>query len=317
MKYPFNLLSISLAATLLASCEYKDFIEKEIQSVNINIDWQGVDSVPRSTRVVFFPDKETMLNTQVAASIAFDVMGNSRFIQLPIGHYDVVAYNNDTEHVEVTDAGVRETMNAVTGIHTTRANFVSQDSRDTLDIGEYQVADYPDYLVQAHYEDFSVMPTDTVPQLYLQADSAVVEVSLEVRGLRSLDFVYQIKGTISNVPATYRIGTGRVAEKPSTVIFNATHDRTTVTASFFLFGTEVEDSKDDTHVVTLFFWMDDGRVYIPIDVTEEVREARRQGTRKIRVSVEQNCDIRENITGSGGFHLHVDDWVDEQIDLQL
>ena len=102
---PHNIGMLAMSAVLTAglySCEYKDLEDGSVLNpVTINFDFNAVDSFPNAMRVAFYPVDDLARANMTKGYTLFDLPKTiwPAQVQLPAGIYDVVAWNNDTEHV--------------------------------------------------------------------------------------------------------------------------------------------------------------------------------------------------------------------------
>ena len=147
------MMAISALITAgVSSCEYKDLDDgSELNAVTIDFDMKSkIDSIPGSMRVAFYP-VDALAKANMNKGYTFFDLPQSIWpatVQLPAGIYDVVAWNNDTEHVLTEKYGSQVTLHATTPPYNSRGTFDTPNILDSLYNGQ-RVLDYPDYMVHA------------------------------------------------------------------------------------------------------------------------------------------------------------------------
>jgi hypothetical protein len=88
-----------------------------------------------------------------------------------------------------------------------------------------------------------------------------------------------------------------------------------VYGSFYVFGIEPTMLQDLSHKMVLFFWMDQAKIYLPIDETE-VFEAYRREDRKIVIDVPSlGIDLRDYVSTKNTFNVDLDEWENINVDV--
>ena len=93
-----------------------------------------------------------------------------------------------------------------------------------------------------------------------------------------------------------------------TVMFDAqAHEAdSTVTAKFWVFGTEPSDL---SHKMVFFFWVTGNQVYIPLDVTKAFARATRDDTYLLIESQDLGIDLEDYVRQGGtGWTVDAEDW---------
>lgn len=320
---PHNVGVLAMSAVLTAglySCEYKDLDEgSELNSVTLDFTWENVDSIPLAMRVAFYPaDAATQANFNKGYTF-FDLPRTiwPATIQLSAGSYFVTAWNNDTEHV-LTDKYVSQTtLHATTPAYNSRGSLDTPSVLDSLYNGQ-KVLDYPDYMVHANkVNEFEVVYAANNQELVLHPDSMVVTVDYKVHGIGGLSWVKQARGAIDNVAGKRFMAYPNRTEDPVAVMFDCKYNEedSLVYGSFYVFGIEPTETEKLSHKMVLFFWMDGGKVYLPIDVTKAF-DAYRRENKKILIDIASlGIDLRDYISSKNTFDIELDEWEDVSIDI--
>lgn len=318
----YGTIKAFMAITLLAglaACEYKD-LDEGLSRVDFTLDFshERVESTPASYRVAFFPaDEETRGNITRGYRL-FDVKNEPTVLSLPAGNYKVTAWNNDTEHVLTEGYGSKESLYATTMRYRSMGGYEMPKVVDSLFHG-MPVLDYPDYMVHANEENFTLYE-EPGQRLTLHPDSMVITVDIKARGIRGLEWVREARGSISNVAGTRFIGEDNLTKDTVVVMFECQCDfnDSTVTAHFWLFGMEPTGAKLDHRIIFVFyFWLDNGKVYLPVDVTDIIREEQEKG-KKDHIEIvlpELDINLKDYVTSKSAYSVDVDDWDDVYIDI--
>ena len=298
-------LIVLMAVVLLSSCDYKDFgCPPSPRKVNVllHFDWKAVDSIPKSMRVVFYPEH---YETYAQGYTFFDVLNRDTVIQISTGKYNITSWNLDTEYV-ITSGFSRQPMAyATTGSYSPHGNETVPAVLDSIFPGQ-RVIDYPDYMVHGNLRDCMILndTTITVPQ-----DSMVVTVEVRFNGIRHTELVENVRGTISNVAARRYMSYDNQTEESVAVMFdgNAPSGEDRLTARFWIFGKEPTDEGRMRHKIVMFVWLKGGQVFIPVDVTDVMAKYSRDDKYILIDTKDLNIDLLDYLR-SGGMTVAADDW---------
>lgn len=310
----------ALLAALLASCEYQSLeVAETMERAEFTLDFSHnrVDSIPSVYRVAFYPADQVTMENITTGYMLFDLVTGSHNISLPVGNYKVTAWNHDAVHVLTNGFGTRDLLTATTQQYLSRGMYDTPKVVDSLYHGQ-KILDYPDYMVHANVDSFTLEKDRVGQKLILHPDSMVVTVNLNIGGIRGLAEVLEARGSINNVAGRRYIAQDNFTEDSVVVIFdcNVLPETNTVKAKFYLFGLEPTDFPGLEHKIILYFWLNNGKVYIPLDVTSLVAKAGR--TKVLNVQVEDlNIDLREYVSSSSGYEVSVDEWDNIHIGIDL
>ena len=307
------ILTCVLIMTSLCACEYKDFIEDEGDTVSFNVDfdWQNVDSIPSSMRVVFYPDDAETMAKMTQGYRIFDVQNKITEVFLPTGNYKAIAFNNDTEHLTTEDYGMYGLLYASTINYESRGIY---DKPNVIDsIYDFQdIRDYPDYMVQGS-QSFSLNLADYDKVLTFTPDSIVTTVNITFNGIGGLSWVRDIRGAI-DLTMNKRFLNRDELEEPAVNMFNCEYNDSLVTAKFYVFGME-QSILQYQHKLTLFFWMNQGKVFVPMTLDSERITFYSEEPHRISIGVQMDLDLRDFFAERNGFEIEVDEWEDISIDV--
>lgn len=322
--------SIFLIAVLVgvcSSCEYKN-LEDEIildtYPVKVDFSWENVDSIPKSYRLAVYPaDKSTYINKEKRA--VFDIYNKRHTIYLPIGNYNMVAWNNDGEHIITAGYDEQRTL------HATTQSLITQESTiptviDSLFV-QKDVRDNPDYLTHHVADNFTVIKTDNSDDntVILYPDSMVIRVDVRVHGIGGLTWIRQAKGLLNDVAAKRYLSYEKLTEDTCAVMFDCNWKErdSLVYSTFYIFDkfdnlNKVKNiTKEKQQYMYLFFWLDQGNVYIPINISKFLAEREEDGKLIVIDVPSLGIDLRNFMSSDSGFFISVDEWEGEYVDIGI
>lgn len=308
----YALMAITMAAMTFTACEYKDFGDeggssKRKTKFMLIFDWDKIDSIPQSMRVVFYPHD---LSQYAQGYTTFDVLNRDTTIELPAGIYDVTAWNNDMEHVITSTYTKQEATYATTGNYSPHGDANIPKALDSLYHGQ-RVLDYPDYMVHANRMLFELSEKDNIHRLVLAPDSMVVTVEVKLHGIAGLEWCRNIRGTINNVTGKRFMAYDNLTADTVAIMFDAqAHaEDSTVTAKFWVFGLEPTDLTSLQHKMIFFFWITGNQLYVPLDVTNIIARAKKDDTYVLIESPDLNIDLKDYVReGDTGWTVDAEDW---------
>lgn len=323
IKASYMAMTVTISALTLASCDYKDIEGGEIlpgsEALDIDFDFSRVDSIPRSYTVMFYSlDEEgNALEGEVTRR---DVVGRKTTVRVPPGDYAITAWNNDTHHVTVPGLNDRDSLYATTLTLDTRARNDPKTVIDSIFSGQ-RLYDYPDYMVHANVEEFTVNRNPAEQQtLTLQPDSMVITVNCHIGGVRGLAWCSRVKGAMSNVSGKRYIASHDRRENPVAVMFESSYDKDndTLDGTFFIFGLSERIEPEATDRLVLFFWLPKTCFFYPIDISGQLERYRGKEVSHIDIIIEDlGIDLKDYLGGQGMFNLNVEDWHDIDIDIRM
>lgn len=318
IKYFFLMV---LTAMSICSCDFKDVDDSGMGYVDVDFDFSKVDSVPKSMKVVFYPVGGIALDMIKQGYTTMDWSLNHKRISLPNGVYNVTAFSIDGEHVFYTDIDIREKLKLITD----RFDFgditrvaTPESVVDSIYSGS-ELLYTPNYVVKANENYFYVNDLVETNPLVMKVDSMTSTVKITITGIEGLQFVSNCSGVLGGL-AKYGQPLKDGAATDSTamgfpVVVNAAEKE--IKAEFQVWGIDPVDALGDTqHKLTLFFWMDDAKVFVVKDVTEAMKSARfENGIMYVDIDIDMN--VRESVGGSGGFDINLSPWDEENVDIGM
>lgn len=305
-----GLVAVALGAAVLSSCQYKDLDDEDQWArrayVTIGFDWDAVDSIPSEMRVAFYPSGSSDYSQGYTL---FDVLNRDTVVRLAAGVYDVTAWNRDCHHVITSGYSIRENIYATTPEYGSYGLYTMQAILDSIYEGQ-KVLDYPDYMVHANRTQIQILQDATSQKVVLNPDSMVLTIDVRLKTIKGLENVKGIRGAINNIRGKRYMAFDNRTEEDVAVAFQAIpHVKdSTVTARFWVFGITPRDLRNRTMVT--FFWMNGGRAYLPLDVSEFFETA---GDDENHITIDfpdLDIDLNDYIQ-TGGMVVDVDDWNDE------
>ena len=313
MKRYTAILAAAMLAVLTA-CEYKslgDTYEIPVDSkrrITIHYEWDRVDSVPPSMRVVFYPNDPSPYPRSYQL---LDILSRDTTVYVGMGSYDVVAWNNDCEHVLTPwqQMSQASTVLATTAPYSTHGSTTIPKVLDSLYNGQ-KVLDYPDYMVHSVAQPFTVVNSPGEQVLTLTPDSMVVTIHVRLAKIAGLEYCQRIRGSVNNVTEKRYMAYDNKREGIVATIFDAQPclADSSVNATFWVFGIE-----PDYHTLMTFFWLDGGQLYLTLDVTDILNDLDLTGS-EITIDIpDLDINLEDYIIKNGsGFVVDADDWQDVQ-----
>ena len=318
---PIITAAVLLLSAGLSSCEYKELDDGSILStVTLDFDTQNVGQSPTAMRAVFYPaDQLTMTNMTMGYTI-FDCPQSSwpTNCKIPAGKYYITAYNNDTENIIVEQMNDRYNMKA-TSLKYARGHQEKPSVIDSI-YNNQPVLDCPDYMVHAvanNYHEIEVAPGES-KIIKLFPDSMVITVNFKLKDIKGLDWVRECRGSLNNVAGKRYITPENETEDSVAVMFdcNFNPEENTVYGKFYVFGLYPSNSTIVlSHKMVMYFWMNKGQIFLPIDVTDIINNAGRQGG---DVTIEINnldINLKDYVSSPNTFDINVDEWTDVNVEV--
>lgn len=320
---PIRLISlIGLIGIFLASCTHKEFCYEHPHGVKLQLvyDWRDApDANPAGMCVFFYP---ISLGREVTSyATRFDFSNNKGGeIELKPGRYLVLTYNNDTEAVQFGGLQSYDMHFGYTRpghiLEPLYGNALSTANGNGNFLDE-NVVITPDELWGC--SDTTIEVTGTENQtITLYPHDLLCLYSYEVRNVANLDKVAKISGALSGMAPALYIADEFLHDEPVTLPVEAWKDgESTVRGQFYTFGHHEE--LQDPHRMAFYVEMIDGSRYSfttgrNLDVTDQVHSA--PNRRRVHIIID-GLDIPTPIEGGSGLAPDVEDWDEEQKDIEL
>ena len=323
--FPIIATAILLISAGLTSCEYKDLDDPSILStVTLEFDTRNVEQRPTAMRAVFYPaDQYTMSNMTKGYTI-FDCPNVSldsiwtANCMIPAGKYYITTYNNDTGNILVEQMNDRENIKA-TSLEYARGHQEKPSVIDSI-YNNQLVLDCPDYMVHAVANNYHEIEIETGESKTIKIfpDSMVVKVNFKLKEIKGLDWVRECRGSLNNVAGKRYITPDNVTEDSVAVMFdcNFNPEENTVYGTFYVFGLYPSNSTIVlSHKMVMYFWMNKGQVFLPIDVTEVINKAGREGN-DVTIEIDNlDINLKDYVSSPNTFDINVDEWTDVNVEV--
>ena len=313
--------AIMLLSTGLTSCEYKDLDDGSyLSTVTLSFETNNIDKIPMSMRAVFYPADQLSMSNMTMGYTIFDCPKSNwpMKCKIPAGKYYITSFNNDTENIIIEQMNDRYNMKA-TSLRYARGH---QEKPSVIDsIYNYQpVLDCPDYMVHAianNYHEIEVESGEN-KTIKLFPDSMVVTINFKLKDIKGLDWVRECRGSLNNVAGKRYITPENETEDSVAVMFdcNFNSDENTVYGSFYVFGLYPSNSTIIlSHKMVVYFWMNKGQIFLPIDVTDVINNADRQGG-DITIEIDNlDINLKDYVSTPNTFDINVDEWTDVNVEV--
>lgn len=322
-----RLCYIVAICSLFAACEHKDLCLRHPHGVTLRVafDWQDApEADPEGMCVYFYPEEG-------GSGQRFDFSNTQGGeIELRVGRYKVLCYNNDTEIVNFHNTDDYDTHgvttregNVLEPIYGNTANYaprsagseeervvISPDMMWGCTATEVEITDTGiRYLHVPFGEELQVVERDT-QIITLYPHELVCTYTYEVRNVKNLKHVTQISGALTGMSGMLALASEELDKECVTVPFSGTSDDVSkITGMFYAFGHHEENP--DPHCMSFYVVMDDGQKYCfkdseRLNVTQQVHEA--PDRLHVHIIID-GLDLPQPIENGHGFDPSVDDWV--------
>ena len=331
VRHIFNWLQLALIAMTLAitSCRHKELCLQHPHTVNLKVefDWRNApDANPDGMCVYFYP-------VDGGTPQRYDFRGTTGgTVELTVGEYNVITYNNDTEgvlfanqhefgkHQAYTRAG--DILEPVLGssANVPRANGTEEE----------KVVITPDMLwgctslnVSVNDTGISYMCTQEKESenhisvsrdehiLTLYPDDQVCHYSYEIRNVENLNMATQMCASLSGMAGGMVLALEQLFSNCVTLPLEANIELETsrITGEFYTFGHKEENTAP--HKMLLYVWMIGGEKYYfgedseRFDVTQQIHTA--PNRKRVHIIID-GLELPKQLGGGDDWHVSVDDW---------
>lgn len=310
-RYIFLVLLSSLL--MLTGCSRRELLDDyPVSGVDIKLDWNGVtDKLPEGVRVIFYPKSAEgrKIDTYLSA--------RGGKVKVPPGRYSVVAYNYDTETVQIRGEEAYETIEAFTG----NCNGLGIAGTEKMVWG-------PDPLYVVQIDDLHIANSEEELLLDWKPKLVVKTYSFKIK-VEGLEYVSSIGGSVEGMAGCYCLGRCCGIMNDAPIYFEAQGRSGEVTGSFTAFGLpEGAMSRAGLAIkFTLAFVKVDKTVQkIEIDITKVITDSESGGgssgddggdvvepPTEIELPLDDKVEVEKPTTnpdGGGGFDGDIGDWGD-------
>lgn len=318
MKKIFHIVTMAAVLTAATSCEHKDLCYDHSHTVDVKVafDWKNAPgAAPASMSFYLFP-----AGGGEALRYDFtDCTGGT--IRVPVGSYEALCLNSDTENINYRNTECRETFEVTTRAADLLSGLsvlgVLSDGVPRVDGTEDErVILPPDMLWSDCVESIELKRTDGTTTVTLRPEMSVCRYSVEIRNAANLKYVSGISGSLSSMAESLYPGVGcdATCKMGATIPFDAavSADKSTVTGGLFAFGCP---SARKTHTLTIYAVLsDESKWYYTFDVTDQIHSAPNQ--RDVHIVLD-GLPLPKPIVNGGGFQPDVDDWHSVNVDIEM
>ena len=253
----YILLVLLSSLLMLTGCSRRELLDDyPVSGVDIKLDWNGVtDKLPEGVRVIFYPKSAEGRKIDTYLS----VRGGK--VKVPPGRYSVVAYNYDTETVQIRGEEAYETIEAFTGY----CNGLGIAGTEKMVWG-------PDPLYVVQIDDLHIANSEEELLLDWKPKLVVKTYFFKIK-VEGLEYVSSIVGSVEGMAGCYCLGRccGMMCDAP--IYFEAQGRSGEVTGSFTAFGmpeAAISRAGDKIKLTLAFIKVDKTVQKAEIDITEVV-----------------------------------------------
>jgi hypothetical protein len=309
--HTISLMAVLAAASVLSSsCIHKElcYDHRHLTKVVVDIDWAKAPASPTGTHVAFYNvDSPTTF-------YYFDMNAAGGEVEVPMGNYNVVCFNNDSETIQYRNEGGFSTYEAYTRLTTIQQSVMSAAPlpRSAVDSSQDVVICPTNF-----YRDMDAkvsLKENQVNYVYFQPDSAILTYTYEVIGIQNLNQATRSAAAISGVSGSLFLGEGILSSTKTTLPLETTVTtrQTKIEGSFTLFG----HNADAKNYFTIYLWAASGNYYATFNVTDQMKNYPDQKHVHLIIDA-SNIYIPEPISEGGGIQPAVNDWEDVNEDVVL
>lgn len=352
MRLRMNKIVIFLLMILLAvvmdSCRHKDLMTQYrlMTRIRLNFDWSDApDADPEGMCVFFYPVDEPELPMR-----RYDFSGrDGGEIEIAVGKYRVVCYNNDTEQIQFRGIDKFDTHEAYTLPSSVFAPIYGNTTREAPRAPGTEaedVVDTPDMMWGCSSVDMTITtrgvelaPTPPTPapakrstiglasyrapeyrsvqlvspnELTLFPHKQICTYTYEISDVKNLKYVSQMCASLSGMSPHMRLAGEYRSSVPSTIPVRASgNGLSSITGRFYTFGDDYE--VEDLHKMVLYVWFDNGeKYYYTFDVTKQIHNA----PDRLHVHLQlRGLEFPQPISSGSGFKPNVDNWDEIEEDI--
>lgn len=331
-------LAAAAALLVATSCEHKElcYHHPHTATIRVEFDWREAPEAAPAGMCVYFYSLDN------GGSQRFDFKGmTGGEVELRVGRYRIITYNNDTEAVQFHDTEDFQSHgcftregNILEPIYGNTASYAprtsgAEDERAVIcpdmmwgcTATDIEITDTGISYVcvpESEWEQWIGKPAENTEHIItLYPHELVCTYTYEVRNVKNLKHATEMCGTLSSMAPTLRFSDEEIGRECVTLPFEAHSDGiSTITGRFYTFGHHEQNA--EPHRMAFYIVMDDGAKYMyggdseRFDVTGQVHSA--PDRRHVHIVIE-GLDLPQPIENGSGFDPSVDDWevVEEDI----
>lgn len=333
------LLCVQSAMLALVGCHHKELCLHHPHEVilKVEFDWRNSpDANPQGMCAFFYP-------VDGGSPRRFDFKGTKGGeIEITVGQYNVIFYNNDTEAILFGNTNKFEKHQAYTrdgGLFEPIYGSAAAPGPRSEGAKDERVVITPEMLwggtsTEVEITDSGIKYTcipftdkdnpKTVENkeyvITLYPDDLMCLYSYEIRNVNNIKHATQMCASITGMAAGLTFSNGELFKESVTHPLMARMDKAngTITGEFFTFGHHLANA--DPHKMLLYVWMDSGEKYYfgegdtNFDVTSQVHNA--ANPKRVHLIID-GLDLPKPIQNGNGFRPTVDDWKEEYYDISM
>lgn len=307
-------LLAALAVLVAAACEHKELCYDHTHTVDVRVvfDWKNApDAAPETMSLYLFPKA----GGEPLRYEFTDRRGGT--ITVPMGAYDALGLNSDTERLHFRNMNRRETFE----VYTREANLLaalgvrSDDAPRAEGAQDERAVAQPDRLWCDCAEGIEFKRGVAGQTVTLYPSRAVRSYTVEIRNAENLKYVKALSGSLSGMAGGLLLDKKEPTAEAVTIPFDAsiTQEQTGITGGLLAFGPCPQ--ADGVHKLVIYAVLDNGeKWYYTYDVTRQVREA--PDPYHVHILLD-GLPLPKPIVNGGGFQPGVDGWKEIYIDITL
>ena len=230
-----------------------------IVNVDVRFDWQrDLEANPKKMSVYFFPKGKN-------EGWRYDISNKEGgTIRVPMGVYDVLCFNNDSEITMLRNTNQWETLEVTTCETSKFSTFGVRSSPLPRAEGTSaeRVVFPPDSLWCGSMRDITIEPAESADNsITLQPENAVHTCILTIRNVENVKYAAQFTATISSMVGGIHPADNSQTDETVTIPFDLVvqQDDNTITGTFQTYGHCIDN--ENTHQLIVYAVMNNGERY--------------------------------------------------------
>lgn len=310
-----------LLITTFASCQHKELCYDHAHGANVQVvfDWsKAPDAAPETMSLYLFPKQ----GGEAMRYEFIDYRGGA--IRIPIGEYEALCLNSDTEHVSYRNTNSRQTFEVFGKPSTLLAGMTMMTVRSEVEgsaprpmgTEDEQIMSAPERMWSDHLEGIEIKEVDG-QVLTLTPQLSTSQCSIQIINVDNLKHVNSMSGVLTGTSGSFYPGLGSdvLGNGVATIPFSVTlwPDKNEVTGGLEFFGHCPASTVP--HKLSIYAIMSDGNKYTyTFDVSDQMHDAVDQ--RNIQIVLD-GLPLPKPIYNGSGFQPTVDDWNNTQVDIEM
>jgi hypothetical protein len=289
-----------LLCMLTTGCRKELYYDGTTKLVTIKVTWPNAVTVPEGARAVFYP-------TDGSASLVFNISATGGTVNVPVGEYTVLLFNNDTEYTQLQNQENLSTIEAYTSL--------LLKAEKSKSFPEQNIVNMPDLFYTYMLKGFQVKEDVTPATIEATPKAKVLnfEVLVQITGLKN---VSSATGYISGVAGSYFAGKDSLPVTSSAIAFDfGQKSSSSILATVCTFG--MSQTKPQANIFRLSLTLINGdSKYYDFDITDQLKVDLSTGLVVVTIADAIVVDDVSGDTGSG-FNATVNDWTNTNADVPL